>query len=69
MKYGDCDYVYNIILNRVKTIIINGITALGHGFDGRDLGEFFGILDGLICGCALRNWSHLKRDGFCLGNY
>jgi hypothetical protein len=66
MKYGDCEYVYNITLNRIETIIINGITALGHGFDGRDSDEFFGNLDA-ICGSALRNWRHLKSDGFLSG--
>ena len=65
MKYGECEYVYNIIL-KVKTIVINGITGLGHGFDGRDSDEFFGNLDA-ICGGPLRNWRQLKRDGVLSG--
>ena len=66
MKYGDCEYVYNVILHGGKAIVINGIKGLGHGFDGRGSEEFFGNLDA-ICGGPLRNWRQLKRDGVLSG--
>jgi hypothetical protein len=55
-------YVY-ITLNGVETMVINGITGFGYGFDGRDSD---GNLDA-ICGGPLRNWRLLKRDGVLSG--